>query len=257
MRLVEPQPDGIERVHVDPLREPRFVAQQSLQLGAAARSPACRRRSSAARGHRDACAPDAQPGAARRSSCRCPAEPETRAGPCSRARPIAAARGGGKPSTSPRENRARAAIPRRSLITGIGAGRRDDSKGTCPLVRLRPRLEWQSRWLAAGRQLQQRLRSFGGQVVRQRQQRVLGRLLHVVEPLGGHAVAEELVVGHPGEERPWSRRPVSARRSFPPARKPERRSPSPSRASRPAARRRSLGCVSSFRRSAQSYALSW
>ena len=53
--------------------------------------------------------------------------------------------------------------------------------------------------LAAGRQFQQRLRRLGGQMVGQSKQRVLGRLLDVAEPLGGHAVAEQFVVGHVGE----------------------------------------------------------
>ena len=38
-------------------------------------------------------------------------------------------------------------------------------------------------------------------MVGQGQQRVLGGLLDVAEPLGGHAVAQEFVVGHAGEER--------------------------------------------------------
>ena len=53
--------------------------------------------------------------------------------------------------------------------------------------------------LAARRQFQQRLRCFGRQMVAQCQQRVLGRLLHIVQPFGGHAVAEQLIISSVGE----------------------------------------------------------
>ena len=53
--------------------------------------------------------------------------------------------------------------------------------------------------LAARRQLQQRLRSLGRQMVCQSKQRVRSGLLDVAEPLLGHAVTEKLVVGHFGE----------------------------------------------------------
>ena len=33
MRLVEPQPDGVERIDVDPLGQSRLVAQEPLELG--------------------------------------------------------------------------------------------------------------------------------------------------------------------------------------------------------------------------------
>ena len=76
-------------------------------------------------------------------------------------------------------------------------------------------------------------------MVGQREQRVLGRLPHVVQPLGRHAVAEQLVVG-------TCRRTAAASRGLRRwlrllARTPGRRSPAPSRGSRRAAPRRSSG----------------
>ena len=68
------------------------------------------------------------------------------------------------------------------------------------------------------------------------QQRVLGRLLDIVQPLGRHAVAEQFVVGRVGEKG-LHLGGGSARRQLPSARRPGRRSPSPSRGSRPAAPR--------------------
>ena len=59
--------------------------------------------------------------------------------------------------------------------------------------------------LAAGRQFQQRLGRLRRQVVGQDQQRVLGRLLDVAEPLRRHAVAEQFVVGLVGEQRRFLR----------------------------------------------------
>ena len=81
------------RVHIDPFGQARLVADQPPQLAFAAHSPACRRRSSAGRGHRDSCAPGRRPGAARRWSCRCPPNRRRAPGRCSRARPTAAASG--------------------------------------------------------------------------------------------------------------------------------------------------------------------
>jgi hypothetical protein len=49
------------------------------------------------------------------------------------------------------------------------------------------------------RQFQQRLRRLGGQMVGQGQQRVLSRLLDVIEPFGGDTVAEQLIIGPTGE----------------------------------------------------------
>ena len=52
---------------------------------------------------------------------------------------------------------------------------------------------------ASGRQFQQRLRCLGGQMVGQGQQRVLSRLLYVIEPFARDAIAEQLIVGPSGE----------------------------------------------------------
>ena len=53
---------------------------------------------------------------------------------------------------------------------------------------------------ATGRQLQQRLRRLGGQMICQGEERVLvGYLLHVIQPFSGHAVVQQLGVRHIGE----------------------------------------------------------
>ncbi|KFB73003.1 MAG: hypothetical protein AW09_001778 [Candidatus Accumulibacter phosphatis] len=54
---------------------------------------------------------------------------------------------------------------------------------------------------AARRQFQQGLGRLGRQVVGQGQQRVLGRVPDVVQPLGGHAVGQQFLVAATGEQR--------------------------------------------------------
>ena len=102
----------------------------------------------------------------------------------------------------------------------------------------------------AGGQLQQRLRSLAGQAVRQSEQRPR-RPGARRQPLGGHAVAEQLLVGrsaNSGALRPAGSVRLDVRRG--------RRSPcTVSRISTSCAAP-VVGCVSSLRRSAHAYAWS-
>ena len=166
--LVEPKADGVERVNVDPFCQTRFAR----QAVASAWSERIRQRVGERRqqdtGVGMSPRQDGRRDATPRWSCPYPPNQRPAPGHCSRARPIPVVRGAGRPSTSPTENRARAATPRRSSSRGSGAERRGDRRDSPPLRRLG------ARGLAARRQFQQRLRSLGGQMIGQGQQRVLG-----------------------------------------------------------------------------------
>ena len=117
VRLVEPKTDGIERVNVDAFAKARLAADQSFQLGVQ------RVRQRVGEGRQQhtrvgmCCGPDGRRGAAPRWSCRCRPSRRRAPGRCSRAPPIAAARGAGRPSISPTGNRGRACSSSTLVIT--------------------------------------------------------------------------------------------------------------------------------------------
>ena len=233
VRLVEPKADGVERVNIDPLGETRFVAQQSLQLGLQ------RIRQRVGEGRQQ----DAGVGMRARQM----GGPVQRHDGLARARRAGDARRAGVVALHPLPllgvQEDRPLLPREiegalQLLDVRHHAEAALGVGMIEGIRRRHGGLRHAR-LAARRQFQQRLRCLGGQMVGQGQQRVLGRLLDVVEPLGGHAVAEQFVVGHARRKGASSRQPASAPRQAPSARKPGQRSPSPSRVSRPTARRRS------------------
>ena len=193
VRLVEPQADGVERVNINPLRETRFVAQQSLQLGLQ------RIRQRVGEGR--------QQNAGVGMRARQMGGPVQCDDGLARARRTGDARRAGVVALHP--------LPLlgmqedRPLLPG-------EIEGALQLLDIRHHAEAAlgvgmiegirrrrgglgHAGLAAGRQFQQRLRRLGRQVVGQGQQRVLGRRLDIVQPLGGHAVAEQFVVGRAGE----------------------------------------------------------
>ena len=208
VRLVEPQADGVERVNIDPLRETRLTAQQPLQLGLQ------RIRQRVGEGRQQ----DAGVGMRARQM----------GGPVQRHDGLACARRTGDarrpgvvalhplPLLGVQEDRP--LLPREiegALQLLDVRHHAEAALGIGMIERIRRRHGGlRHARLATGRQFQQRLRRLGGQMVGQGQQRVLGRLPDIGEPLGGHAVAEQFVIGRLGENAASSRRPASAPRQF-------------------------------------------
>ena len=198
VRLVKPKTDGVERVNIDPFRETRFVAEQSPQLGLQGIGQ--------------------RVGEGRQQDSRVRIRARQMCGPVQRHDGLARARRAG--------NARRAGIVSLDQLPLLGV---QEDRPLLPgkveralqLLDIRHHAEpalgigmsericrchrgLRHTRLAARRQFQQRLRSLGRQMVGQSKQRVLSCLLDVVEPLGGHAVAEQFVVGHFGENALFS-----------------------------------------------------
>ena len=194
VRLVEPQADGVERVNVDPLRQARLAAQQPLQLGVQRVGQRV-----GEGGQQDA-------GVGMRA--RQMRGPVQRDDGLARARRTGDAGRAGVVALHPLPllgvQEDRPLLPREieGALQLLDIGHHAEAAlgvGMVERVRLRRHGLRHAR-LAAGRQFQQRLRRLGRQVVGQGQQRVLGRRLHIVQPLGRHAVAEQFVVATFGEQ---------------------------------------------------------
>ena len=123
--LVEPQPNGVQRMNVDPLGETRFACQQppELRLQGIGERVGESRQQDAGVGIRSA--PETPPDAGRRWSCPCPPIRTPAPAPRSLVRPTGAGRDGGRPSTSPTGSRERAPAPPHSPSRGTGAARPD------------------------------------------------------------------------------------------------------------------------------------
>ena len=234
-------------MHLDPLGEPRLVADQPPQLRAAARSPAVGERGRAGPARRDWCARGARRGGARRWSCPCRPSRRRAPGRCSRARPTARCSGCRKTvhfshgNSSARSSSSTFVMTRkRRCASGCSNGSASAGSG-CGDAR-RP----------AGRQLQQRLGRLAGRWSASVEQRVLVRLAHVVEPLRRARRSRAA--------RPRQRRRTAAASAAPALalrRTPGRRSPSPSRGSRRAAPRPSSDASPACAARPSAYASSW
>jgi hypothetical protein len=245
--FVEPPADGGQRMHVDAARRAAGRCRSAAEPRRGARRRAGRRRSSAARAHRDGARQ--VDGAVQRDdrSCRCRPSPRRAPARCSRARRLPL-RGVEEDVHFSHGARARARAPRRSAITRNRRWASGCSNGSASGAARRLRHARR----AAGRQLQQRLGRLGRQVVGEAKQRVLGRLPHVAQPLA--ARRSRAAPRRPRPRRAPASAPAAGRRgrlALASTRRPrDTISCTVSRISTICAAP-VVGCVSSFRRSAQ------
>ena len=206
--LVQPLPDRVERVHVEALAQARLVADQAPEPGPAARAPSGSENVvSSTRAFRVGCAPGTRRDAARRWSCRC--RPSRRRAPDRRSRARRSSRCSGMQEDRPLVPRV---LQRPLQLLDVA----DDAEA--PLrVRVRERVNGRLRFrcrVTGSRLLEAMVvaparsarlppvassssasAASAGRWSGEIEQAVLVGPAHVGQPLGRHAVAQQLVVG--------------------------------------------------------------